>query len=83
MARHIKRISIQTIGFALLLLGVAGILLPILNGTIFLIAGLVLLSVYSERAKKMLHTLGKQHPQAEKIVLKVERFVLKVVGDVA
>lgn len=83
MARHIKRISIQTIGFALLLLGVAGILLPIINGTIFLIAGLVLLSVYSERAKKILHTLGRQHPQAEKAVIKIERWVLKVVGEAA
>jgi uncharacterized protein len=83
MARHIKRISIQAVGFALLLLGVAGLILPILNGTVFLLAGLVLLSVYSERAKRILHKIGKQHPQAEKTVQKVERWVLKVVGEAA
>ncbi len=82
MAKHIKRISIQTVGYACLLLGIAGIILPILNGTVFLVAGLVLLSVYSEWAKKLLHKIGRQHPQAERIVLKVERWVLKVVGEV-
>lgn len=83
MARHIKRIGIQALGFAFILLGVAGLVLPILNGTIFLLAGLVLLSVYSERAKAILHKIGRQHPQAERAVIKVERWVHKVVGEAA
>lgn len=83
MARHIKRIGIQAIGFAFLLLGAAGLILPVLNGTLFLLAGLVLLSVYSERAKRILHKIGRQHPKAEQAVTKVERWVHKVVGEVA
>jgi uncharacterized membrane protein YbaN (DUF454 family) len=81
MKKHVKRLTIQTIGYACLMLGVAGILLPVLNGIIFLILGLVLLSVYSARAKTLLHRLGRQHPKAEQTVIRVERWVLKMVGE--
>lgn len=82
MAKHVKKISIQAIGFAFILLGVAGLVLPVLNGTIFLIAGLFLLSVYSPRAKLLIKRIGDQHPQAEKLVLKIEKFMHKYIGEV-
>jgi len=82
MKRHVKRISIQTLGFFCLLLGVAGIILPVLNGTIFLLAGLILLSVYSPRAKHWLNRIGDQHPKAQQIVRKLEGMVHRVVGEV-
>lgn len=65
-----------------MLLGVAGIFLPVLNGIIFLIAGLLLLSLYSPWAKDLLNRLGKTHPQAEKVVARVDQFVRKYVGEV-
>lgn len=81
MAKHIKRISIQTVGFSMLLLGVAGVLLPLLNGIVFLIFGLVLLSLYSPLAKRILRYLGSKHPKAELLVVKVEGWVFKFVGE--
>ena len=81
MARHIKRISIQAIGFALILLGIAGLVLPVLNGIIFIVAGLFLLSMYSPRAKVVINLIGNQHPKAEVLVKKIEVFMHKYLGE--
>lgn len=82
MRKRAKRISIQTIGFFFLLLGIAGIILPVLNGIFFLIAGLLLLSLYSPWAKDILNRVGKTHPKAEKIVAKIDGWIRKYVGEV-
>ena len=82
MKKHVKKISIQVIGFFFLLLGIAGIILPVLNGIFFLIAGLLLLSLYSPWAKNILVRVGKTHPKAQKVVEKVDAFVRKYVGEI-
>ena len=81
MAKHVKRISIQTIGVFLLLLGIAGVILPVLQGLVFLILGLAFLSIYSEWAKKSLRYVGSKHPKADTLVTKLEQWVLKIVGE--
>ncbi len=81
MAKHAKRIGIQAVGLAFMLLGVLGILLPVVNGSIFIILGLILLSIHSTRIKKFLHTQSKRHPKAEAAVQRMEAFILKWVGE--
>lgn len=46
--KTIKRISIDTVGWALILLGVIGILLPVVPGFVLVLAGLYLLSLHSK-----------------------------------
>jgi uncharacterized membrane protein YbaN (DUF454 family) len=82
MRKSVKKLSIQTIGFFFLLLGIAGLILPVLNGIVFLILGLLLLSLYSPWAKELLKKAGKTHPTAQKTVEKLEKLVVKYVGEI-
>lgn len=80
MKYHTKKIFIQTLGLFFILLGVAGIFLPILQGILFLIIGLLLLSVYSEWARRQLDRMGSVHPKAAYWVARIERWVYRVFG---
>lgn len=77
---HIKKISIQSLGVAFVLLGIAGLVLPILQGILFIVVGLCLLSIYSSRAKFLLHRFGQVHPRARGIVEGIERCMTRVFG---
>jgi len=60
MKRRLWRIARITAGIALLILGVIGLFLPFLQGILFLIMGLTLLSTESERAKAWLEWLQER-----------------------
>ncbi len=60
MRRRLWRIARITAGAALLVLGVIGLFLPFLQGILFLIMGLTLLSTESERAKAWLEWLQER-----------------------
>jgi uncharacterized membrane protein YbaN (DUF454 family) len=60
MKRRLWRIARITAGIALLVLGVIGLFLPFLQGILFLIMGLTLLSAESERAKAWLEWLQRR-----------------------
>jgi uncharacterized protein len=82
MRKKVKKIGIQTLGLVCLVIGVAGLVLPFLNGIFFLAVGLLLLSVYSPGAKKLLHKIGRQHPKAEAAVLKMEGWLMTRIGEI-
>jgi uncharacterized membrane protein YbaN (DUF454 family) len=60
LKRQIWRVGRITAGVALLILGVIGLFLPFLQGILFLIMGLTLLSTESERAKAWLEWLHER-----------------------
>jgi len=60
MTQHLWRIGKITLGVLLLVLGVVGLFLPFLQGILFLIMGLSLLSTESQRAKAWLHYLEER-----------------------
>lgn len=82
MKKKAKKIGIQALGVGFLIVGTAGLVLPFLNGIILILAGLLLLSIYSPTAKAFLHKLGKQHPKAERAVQKMENWLLQKIGDI-
>lgn len=53
----IPRIITWVLGSLFITVGIAGVVLPILNGTFFLILGLVLISFESKYVEKRLHQL--------------------------
>ncbi len=55
MKQRIRRAGKITVGVLLLGLGVIGLFLPFLQGVLFLVMGLTLLSTESRRAKEWLH----------------------------
>ena len=76
-----KRVGILLLATFFLVVGLVGLLLPLLNGIIFILLSLVLFSVYSISAKNLLRKLGRQHPKAEKWVLKMEKWVEEKIKD--
>ena len=60
MTQQLWRIGKLTLGVLLLVLGVVGLFLPFLQGILFLIMGLSLLSTESQRAKAWLHYLEER-----------------------
>jgi uncharacterized protein len=59
----LKRIAIYIVGWGFIVLGILGIVLPILQGVIFLLVGLYILSSISPWAARMLEKLRKRFPK--------------------
>lgn len=57
-----KRALIYLIGWTFILLGIIGLFLPILQGILFLLIGLLVLSKESKLAKSLLHRLQERYP---------------------
>ena len=64
--KHIRRIAILALGWTLIGLGVIGLFLPILQGVLFILLGLYVLSRESETARRWLHKLREKHPLVDK-----------------
>lgn len=84
-----KRILILIVGWAFILLGIVGIFLPVLQGILFLLIGLVILSSEYAWAHKLLTKLRERFPRlghtadvaAEKGKAWVHRFSRKQTSD--
>jgi len=59
----IKRIGLLIIGWFFIGLGILGLFLPILQGILFILIGLAILSTRSETMKRFLKHLEKRYPQ--------------------
>jgi uncharacterized membrane protein YbaN (DUF454 family) len=57
-----KRTLIYLIGWTFILLGIVGLFLPFLQGILFLVIGLLVLSKESTIAKNLLHRIEKRYP---------------------
>lgn len=62
MRTHLKRILILGLGWFFIALGIAGLFLPILQGILFLLIGLALLSGESRWARRLLIRLRRRYP---------------------
>jgi len=79
----IVRVASISLGYGFLALGVLGLFLPILQGVLFLVIGLLILSRHATWAERVLDWLKRRHPrvhgvieQAESLLLRGERAVL-------
>ncbi len=80
MNRHTKRILVLSAGVVCIILGVVGLVLPFLQGFLFLAIGLLLLSLYSPRVREWMDTHTKRYPTLHNTVAKVEGWIVRVIG---
>lgn len=73
MRAKLKRAAILGLGWMFILLGVAGLFLPVLQGILFLVVGLILLAKESEAARRLLHRLRTSHPRVDRVYGAAER----------
>ncbi len=69
------RILTLALGYAFLMLGVVGLFLPILQGVLFIIVGLLLLSRHSPWAQRLLRRFKARYPRAGAKVSKAEAWL--------
>jgi len=70
----IKRIGLLILGWFFVVLGVIGLFLPILQGILFILIGLAILSSRSKTIKRLLKHLEERYPQHhEKVEVWKER----------
>lgn len=67
------RILLAVAGWACVLLGIIGLFLPILQGILFLVLGLLILSVEYRWARRLLDWLGDRYPAVRRLI-ESERF---------
>ena len=60
--KGVKHILILVIGWLFIALGILGLFLPFLQGILFLIIGLAILSTRSELIRRFLSALEKRYP---------------------
>lgn len=79
MRARMKRIAIEVVGWVFIVLGIAGLFLPVLQGILFLLIGLFMLSTQYEWAHRLLHKIRERFPkiaaQFDKAKEKAERWV--------
>ena len=63
MKERLKRLSLQLAGWGFIFLGILGLFLPVLQGILFLLVGLYLLSSTSPWAAKLLVKLKERFPR--------------------
>jgi len=63
---RIKKIALLTLGWAFIVLGVIGLFLPILQGVLFLMIGLVILSSEYVWAHRLLQKIRNRFPGVAK-----------------
>ncbi len=59
---NLKKIGVLIIGWLFIVLGIIGLFLPILQGILFIMIGLAILSSRSELIKRFLKHLEERHP---------------------
>jgi uncharacterized membrane protein YbaN (DUF454 family) len=65
--RHAKRILVLIVGWAFILLGIVGLFLPILQGILFLLIGLIILSSEYVWAHHLLGRIKERFPKLGRV----------------
>lgn len=82
MRYQIKKVAIFTLAILFIILGIVGLALPFLQGFLFLIIGVLLLSIYSPSLRQWIERRTTKYPKVHVMVLKVEDWLKRVVGEV-
>ena len=73
----IKKVGLLIIGWLFIFLGIIGLFLPILQGVLFIMIGLAILSSRSETIKRFLQYLEERYPHHHE---RVEKWKAKFQG---
>ena len=75
-----RKILHIVLGTFIIILGLAGLVLPILNGVVFLIIGFIIISFESKYVEKKLRNLAKKNTTLHALYRKLEGMIRKLFG---
>jgi uncharacterized membrane protein YbaN (DUF454 family) len=67
-----KTIALQALGYFFLVLGIIGLVVPVLQGFLFIAIGLIILSKTAPWAERLLERFRNRYPQAGAIIDKAD-----------
>jgi len=73
MKETINRISVLVLGWFLVVLGIIGLFVPILQGILFILLGLWVLSRENHWARRYLHKLRLRFPAADRRMREIQQ----------
>jgi|GEM_PF-1396677 len=78
--KELKRVVVLTLASVFLLLGLAGLVLPVLQGWLFLAISALLFSMYSPSLRAWLDRRTEPYPWLHKFVAKAEAWTTRIFG---
>jgi len=72
----LKKTALSVAGISLIILGIIGLVLPVLQGILMIMGGLGLLSIHNEGLRKWLMDLGKRYPRQTLLFKKIKMRIL-------
>ena len=81
MRKKLKRGFVLTGAILFILIGLVGLVLPFLQGLLFITIGLLLLSLVVPQVRLFLDRHTIRYPHIHRAVLKAEGWVVRVVGE--
>lgn len=78
--KTLRRAFYISLAIFFIIIGFAGLVLPILNGIFFLIIGLIILSFEFEQLETILENTTKRHPKIHHWYKKINSFLRKHLG---
>ena len=82
MKRKAKKILILAIGIIFIILGIAGLFLPFLQGILFLVIGLILISLCFPNMRPHIKRHAERQRHVSSAVNKVEEWIAKYIGEI-
>lgn len=80
MRGYIKHTVIVFVAFMLIIVGLAGLILPFLPGLLFIVVGCLLISAYNPRFEFWLHEQTKKYPPLHTMALDLQAFIERIIG---
>ncbi len=85
MKTYTKRILLLVVGWAFILLGILGLFLPVLQGVLFLLVGLIILSSEYVWAHRLLTKVRERFPKigrtADRATEKASAWLRRIIGQ--
>lgn len=81
MPKTVKRIFVLIVGVALILIGIIGLALPFLQGFLFILIGVILLSLCSPTVHAWVKVRVKPYPNIHTTIERTEKWLTKIIGD--
>ena len=80
MPKNVKRILLFVAAFFFIALGIVGLVLPVLQGILFLAIGIILLSLASPAAHSWIENHTRKWPRLHAFIIRIEKRIVDVIG---
>ncbi|TSC69341.1 MAG: hypothetical protein G01um101456_246 [Parcubacteria group bacterium Gr01-1014_56] len=81
MIKHTKRILIFFLAVIFVLVGIAGLILPLIPGLVFFALALIIFSIFFPLLGDKARAVTRKYPKLDALVEKLDMWVRRMIGD--